>query len=125
MKTALVTVLSLGLLAALPAFAAPGAPATCPLVMEQLPELLASAKQRAGNDGAVRVEFEVDANGRAWPIAVAGSRHYRSAVRTAIESLDCHAGTPQRYVLNIRFAEPEPALAARAASATVAQATDR
>lgn len=121
MKTAL---LCLSLLLAAPAFAAPVA--SCPAVMEQLPELLASAKQRVGNDAEARVEFEVNAQGRAQLVAMDGPRAYRSPVRIALQSLDCQAGTPQRYVLNIRFADALPATAmAAAASATVAQATPR
>jgi len=116
-------VLSLLLLAAAPAFAAPAA---CPQVSEQLSEYLASAKQRIGHDGEVRVEFEVDARGRAQIVALDGSRNYRAPVRTAVDSLECQRGTPQRYVLNIRFADPMTVLAAApapAASATIAQAS--
>lgn len=115
--------LPLLLLAAAPAFAAPDAPATCPQVAEQLSETLASAKQRIGHDGEVRVEFEVDATGRAQLVALDGTRSYRSPVRIAMETLDCRAGTPQRYVLNIRFAEPRAQAVASAASGTVAQAS--
>lgn len=111
--------LPLLLLATAPAFAAPAA---CPLVGEQLSEYLASAKQRVGHEGEVRVEFEVDAQGRPRLIALDGKRAYRTPVRIAVDSLDCQAGTPQRYVLNIRFADPAPRAMAAAASATVAQA---
>lgn len=117
-------ILPLLLLAAAPAFAAP---ATCPEVGEQLSEYLASAKQRVGSDGEVRVEFEVDAEGRTRLLALDGSRQYRSPVRIAMQTLDCQRGTPQRYVLNIRFADPMAVMAATpasAASATVARASD-
>lgn len=121
------SVLPLLMLAAAPAFAAPATPAVCPQVTEQLSEYLASAKQRVGHDGEVRVEFEVDAQGRARIVALDGSRNYRSPVRIAVDSLDCERGTPQRYVLNIRFADAMNMLAAApasAASATVAQVSD-
>ena len=115
-------ILPLLLLAATSAFAAP---ATCPDVGEQLSDYLASAKRRVGSDGEVRVEFEVDAEGRKRLIALDGSRQYRSPVRIAVDTLDCQRGTPQRYVLNIRFADPMTVMAAApAASATVAQATE-
>ena len=118
-------VLPLLLLAAAPAFAAPAAPATpasCPDVTAQLTDYLASAKQRIGAEGEVRVEFDVDAQGRPRLVALQGQRRYQAPVRTALDSLDCQAGTPQRYVLNIRFADPVPAMAASAASATLARA---
>lgn len=109
--------------AALPAFAAPAA---CPDVNEQLAEHLATAKQRIGFDGEVRVEFEVDAAGRAQLVALDGSRAYQAPVRSALGLLDCQRGTSQRYVLNIRFADPASRAFASApaagASATLAEA---
>jgi hypothetical protein len=120
-------ILALLLLAAFNASPAFAAPATCPQVGEQLSEYLASAKQRVGSDGEVRVEFEVNAKGRAQIVALDGSRSYRGPVRIAVDSLDCQRGTPQRYVLNIRFADPMAVMAATpasAASATVARASD-
>lgn len=111
--------LPLLLIAAAPAFAAPAA---CLQVSEQLSEYLASAKQRIGFEGEVRVEFEVNAEGRAQLVALDGSRLYRSPVRIAMQTLECQRGTPQRYVLNIRFADPMPRAVAAAASATLAQA---
>ncbi|MBV8500527.1 MAG: hypothetical protein JO006_02270 [Paucibacter sp.] len=89
--------------------AAPAAfadPAVCPNAAEQLPELLASAMQRQGREGDMMAEFEVDAKGSVRQISVQGYRQYRTPVRLALESLECHGGTPQRYVLRIRFAEP-------------------
>ncbi len=101
-------------------------PATCPQAAEQLTEYLASAKQRIGFDGEVRVAFDVDAAGRPQPVALSGSRIYQAPVRTAVYSLDCQRGTPQRYVLNIRFAEPTPVpQAVAAASSTLAQSHPR
>jgi hypothetical protein len=70
----------------------------------------------------VRLEFEVDADGRPRLLALDGSRVYRTPVRIAMQSLDCRPGTPQRYVLNIRFADPVPPSMATAASAALAQA---
>ena len=113
------------LLAASAILAAPSAfaaPAACPDVGEQLSDYLASAKRRVGTDGEVRVEFEVGADGSTRIVELDGSRQYRSPVRIAMSTLDCQPGTPQRYVLNIRFAEPMPRAVAAAASATVAQA---
>lgn len=103
--------------------AAFAAPAACPELGEQLSDYLASAKRRVGSDGEVRVEFEVGADGRPRVVELDGSRQYRSPVRIAMSTLDCQPGTPQRYVLNIRFAEPAPRAMAAAASATVAQAS--
>lgn len=116
-------ILPLLLLAAAPAFAAPAA---CPQVGEQLSEYLASAKQRINADGEVRVEFDVDAKGRARIVALNGTRSYRTPVRIAVDSLDCQRGTPQRYVLDIRFTDPMTVMAAApAASATLAQVNEK
>ena len=129
MKNLLTLMPVLWMAAAPVAFAEPAtAPslAACAQAGEQLTEYLASAKQRVGREGEVRVEFDVDAQGRAQLVALDGTRAYRTPVRIALQSLDCQAGTPQRYVLNIRFADPAPrAVAAAAASATVAQAAPR
>jgi len=122
------TILPLLLLAATSAFAGPAAtaaPAACPEVAEQLSEYLASAKQRVGRDGEMRVEFDVDGEGRAQLVSMEGTRQYRAPVRIALETLDCRAGAPQRYVLNIRFVDPMPLAVAAAAPATVAQAASR
>lgn len=83
-------------------------PATCPEIADQLSELLASAKQRVGRDGEVRLELQVDDRGRARPLAIEGDRPYRTPVRLAVDSLECQPGEPQRYVLNIRFQDPAP-----------------
>lgn len=99
------------------------APAACPEAGAQLAESLASAKQRIVHDGEVRVEFEVDAGGRARLLALDGSRVYRTPVRIAMQALECQGGTPQRYVLNIRFADRAPSAVAASASASLAQAT--
>lgn len=102
------------LMAAAPwAHAAP-TPAHCPEVHDQLTEALAAAKQRVGRDGLVRVDFEVDAQGRARAVALDGTRRYLTPVRLAVPSLQCTAGAPQRYVLEVRFADspaPTPMLA--------------
>jgi hypothetical protein len=84
-------------------------PAACPGLAEQLPELLASAKQRIGRDGHVRVEYAVDAQGRAQLLTLDGERAYRTPVRIAMQGMQCQVGAPQRYVLNIHFADPGPA----------------
>lgn len=112
--------LSLLTLAAAPAFANPAPPASCPQTTEQLSENLARAKQRFGAEGEVRAEFDVGADGRARLIDVQGTRIYRAHVRNAIDSLDCHGGTPQRYAVRIRFIDPVPRTMAHAAPATVA-----
>jgi hypothetical protein len=125
MKPLLSLLLPLLLLGSAPVFAAP---ATCPQMADQLTELLAGAKQRIAREGDVRVEFDVDAGGHAQLVRVDGSRAYRAPVRLALDALECHAGDPQRYVLNIRFADPVTVLAAApapAASSTLAQAPDR
>lgn len=110
------------LLAAAPALADP---ATCPRAAEQLSDYLASAKQRIGLPGEVQAEFDVGADGRTRVVALQGSRRYRSPVRTALHTLDCLPGTPQRYMLNIRFVDPQPRGVAAAASATLAQLRPR
>ncbi|MFT7775229.1 hypothetical protein [Roseateles sp.] len=104
--------LSLLLLAAAPAAFA--TPAACPEAGEQLTEYLASAKQRIVHEGEVRVEFEVDSDGRPRLLAMTGSRLYRAPVRTAMQALECRGGTPQRYILNIRFADYVPSSVAAA-----------
>ncbi|MFN3861688.1 MAG: hypothetical protein ACK4R2_09490 [Roseateles sp.] len=113
------SLLALLLVTALPAFAQS---ARCPTAAEQLSEYLASAKQRVGAEGEVRVEFEVGADGRAQPLSVQGERRYRTPVRIAMHSLECQAGTPQRYALTIRFVEPVSRKVAATASVTLAEA---
>lgn len=95
-------------------------PAACHQAAEQLPELLATPMQRIGSEGEVRAEFEVNARGQVRPISVDGHRRYRSFVRSALYSLDCKGGTPQRYVLNIRFAETAPTSLAKASAPMIA-----
>lgn len=106
------------LLAAAPAFADP---AVCPAAGDQLADALDAAKRRVGRDGEVRVLFDVGADGRARLVELQGSHLYRAPVRIAMGMLECQAGTPQQYVVNIRFAEPSATTMARAASATLAQ----
>lgn len=121
MKTVLLLPL---LLSAAAAFAAPtfATPAACPEAGEHLAEYLASARQRIGAEGEVRVEFEVGADGRTQLVGLQGSRAYLTPVRIAMDTMACRGGTPQRYVLNIRFVDPAPRAVAVAASATLAQA---
>lgn len=114
--------LPLLMLAATPAFANPVASASCAQTAEQLTDYLASAKRRVDRDGEVRAEFDVGADGRPRLVSVQGTRVYRTPVRTAIDSLDCRGGTPQRYVVHIRFADAVPQTMAVAASAALAQA---
>ena len=110
------------------AFAQADTPARCAQLGDQLTEYLASARQRIGQDGEVRIAFDVDARGRTQLHEVDGTRRYLTPVRIAVNSLDCQAGTPQRYVLHIRFADASttlaalPAPVASAASGSLAQA---
>ena len=118
---------SLGVIAALvlitsPAFAGP---AVCPKAAEELPELLASALQRDGREGEMQVSFEVDAEGLVRGIALEGPRPYQSRVRSALESMECSAGTPQRYTLKIRFAAPKRPSAVTLAANTEATGKPR
>lgn len=126
MKSPLRNTLScLALIAGCASSASMAAPAACPQASEQLPELLASSMQRIGREGEVRAEFEVNAKGRVQPLWVDGHRLYRGQVRTALYSLDCKGGTPQRYVLNIRFADPAPTSLAKASAPVVAISESR
>lgn len=102
------------LLAAAPAFATP---AHCPAAGDQLADALDAAKRRVGRDAEVRVLFEVAADGRARLVNLQGSRQYQTPVRLAVGGLECEAGTPQQYVLDIRFAEPARGPSTRWASA--------
>lgn len=87
-----------------PAEPGPSAPpAHCPQAGEQLDDLLASAMQRHAQEGEVRMAFLVDASGRAVLSTVEGARRYHGAVRRAVEALQCRAGEPQRYDVQIRF----------------------
>ena len=110
-----VAIATLALIAS-PAFADPAGLAACPKVAEELPELLASAMHGLPRDGEVNATFEVDAQGAVQSITLQGSRQYQSRVRTALESLECHGGTPHRYILKIRFAVPAPPATITAAS---------
>lgn len=71
-----------------------------------------------GRDGEVRVLFEVGADGRARLVNLQGSRQYQTPVRLAVGDLQCHAGMPQQYVLDIRFTEPARGPSTRWASAS-------
>lgn len=92
--------------AALAAPAAHAAPASCPNASEQLADMLDGPMKRVGREGEIQAEFEVDAQGHVQQPTVQGLRSYRWPVRTSIEMLDCQAGTPQRYVVSIRFTDP-------------------
>lgn len=101
--------------AAAPAFATP---ANCPAAGDQLADALDAAKRRVGRDAEVRVLFEVGADGRARLVNLQGSRQYQTPVRLAVGDLQCQAGTPQQYALDIRFAEPARGPSTRWASAS-------
>ncbi|TXI25341.1 MAG: TonB family protein [Roseateles sp.] len=82
------------------------APAHCPQAGPQLDELLASTMTRHGREGEVRLEFSVDASGRAEARSVVGPRPYAGAVRRAVEALQCQPGEPHLYAIRIRFDAP-------------------
>lgn len=77
--------------------------AQCPALAEQIPELLASAKQTIGREAEVQVLLHLDGQGVQRVEAVAGPRPYLSRVRSALQGQDCRSGTPQRQLLTIRF----------------------
>ena len=90
-----------------PVFSAPlQGLAACPEAAQELPELLASAMQREGLEGEVDAAFDVDGAGVVRSIVLRGPRQYLGRVRSALESMDCRAGVPQRYLLKIRFSAP-------------------
>lgn len=80
--------------------------AQCPALAEQLPELLASAKQAVGPDAEVKVLLHLGADGVQRVEAVSGPRQYQARVRSALQGLDCRSATPQRQLLTIRFQDP-------------------
>ncbi|MFO1250161.1 MAG: hypothetical protein U1E77_03215 [Inhella sp.] len=80
--------------------------AQCPALAEQIPELLATAKQELGTEAEVRVLLHLDGRGVQQVEAVSGPRRYLSRVRTALQGQDCRSATPQRQLLTIRFQEP-------------------
>ncbi len=88
--------------------------AQCPQLADELPELLASAKQRIQQDGDVRAELSIDAKGQGALESIDGPRAYRSATRIALSGLQCPGAASQRYVLNILF-DDSPAAVARSA----------
>ena len=100
------TVLALATLAAFAATPAFADPASCPTASEQLADLLDGTMKRVGREGELTAAFDVDAEGHVQAAAVEGPRSYRWPVRQAIGMLDCQAGTPQRYVVSIRFTDP-------------------
>jgi hypothetical protein len=127
MKALLSTVLAAAALSSAPAFADPASASTqpCPQIAAQLGDLLALPYKRIGVDGAVRLEFEVDASGRAQAAVIQGQREYRSAVRSALRRVSCNAGSPDRYVIDIHFNEQPTRTFASAARVVLAQATSR
>lgn len=96
---------------------APSAPlrgdilAQCPVLGEQLPELLASAKQQVDRQGSVHLALRVDANGKVAVEQLDGTRAYLGATRQAVEGLQCPSAPAQRYSLTVRFADDLPAKA--------------
>ncbi len=97
---------ALAVLAALGAATAHADPASCPNASEQLADSLDGVMRRVGQEAELTVQFDVDARGRVQRPAVEGLRSYRWPVRMAVEMLDCKAGTPQQYVVSIRFTDP-------------------
>lgn len=91
--------------------------AQCPALAEQLPDLLAAAKNEFGRDGTVRVQLVVDDKGLQRIESISGPRSYQSRVRVALQGLDCKPATAQRYVLNIRFEDSFVPSATQLASA--------
>jgi len=83
--------------------------AQCPALAEQIPELLASAKQELGTEAEVQVLLHLDGQGVQQVESVAGPRRYLSRVRTALQGQDCRSATPQRQLLTIRFQDPRAA----------------
>ena len=98
--------------------------AVCPQLAQELPELLASAMPGVGPDAEVQASFDVDEQGVVRSISLEGTRRYQSRVRTALESLECTGGTPQRYVLKIRFAAPTPSASRAEATITTTAANN-
>lgn len=128
MKALLSTLCTVAALACAPAMADTATAATepCPQLSAQLADLLALPYKRIATDGAVRVEFEVDANGRAQVQTMAGEREYRTAVRSAMRRVSCNAGVPQLYAVDIVFSDaPSRRTFASAPRIVVAQATRR
>ncbi|HEY0955201.1 MAG TPA: hypothetical protein VGE36_10615 [Roseateles sp.] len=127
MKALLSTLCTVAALACAPAMAdtTTASSEPCPQLSAQLADLLALPYKRIGTDGAVRVEFEVDAQGRAQVQTLEGERQYRSAVRAAMRRVDCTAGTPHLYAVDIVFSEKPSRSFAGAPRIIVAQATRR
>ena len=117
MKTFSIALALAASLSACPAFAEP---ASCPNASDQLADLLDGAMKRAGREGQLTAEFEVDAQGRVQHPMVQGPRDYQWPVRMAVEMLHCQAGTPQRYAVSIRFADPARRSVVAAPPVTVA-----
>lgn len=127
MKALLSTLCAVAALACAPAMADTGTAAhePCPQLSAQLADLLALPYKRIAADGAVRVEFEVDAQGRAQVQALEGERQYRTAVRAAMRRVSCSAGAPHLYAVDIVFSEQPSRTFASAPRIVVAQASRR
>jgi hypothetical protein len=85
--------------------------AVCPALHRQLPEALASAHAQVGKADLVRVEFTLA--GRELQAIDASGQHrrYQRWVRLALQEIDCQSdqSAPQRFVLNLRFVDPQDA----------------
>ena len=82
--------------------------AQCPRLANELPELLAGAKQEIRREAQLRVSLQIDTGGRLRIETIDGDRCYASAVRRALVGLRYADELPeaQRQVLTIRFEDP-------------------
>jgi ferredoxin-NADP reductase len=82
--------------------------AVCPAIAEQLPEALASAWHKVGQEGTVRVQFLLEGQSVRDVQALAGPRRYARWVRSAMHDVNCRADTAQAqaFVFDIRFTDP-------------------
>jgi hypothetical protein len=80
----------------------------CPAIAEQLPEALASAWHKVGQEGTVRVQFMLEGQSVRDVQALAGPRRYARWVRSAMHDVNCRADSaqPQAFVFEIRFVDP-------------------
>ncbi len=86
--------------------------AHCPALGEQLPELLATAKQLVDRQGAVQLALRVLPEGRLSVERLDGTRAYLGATRQAVQGLQCPSAPADRYSLTVRFADDLPPTAA-------------
>jgi hypothetical protein len=98
--------------------------AVCPSLHAQLPDALATAHALVGKADLVRVEFTLVGRQLQDVDTSAGHRRYQRWVRLAMQDIDCRSDSsaPQRFVLNIRFVDPQDvgAAVARVEEANVA-----